>query len=234
MDNINQKRDLEIMVLDQQETIDIVKRHQRSNNNRYVERGRRSNRGISSRMSQSHEHLTSIDEISTLSDSSSTSSGLSNCGNNKISPNTIRTISSTPRHRRTPTALEEIGHEQNLDRITPEDEDSYQRCHMDVVNKSSSCSSDADEIMSQGNSSVEGALSDDFRTLSTSSYSDLDADVISRNRVSSSDESIGKKSNEIRPGVLAEIEVNLQLNYIILKQTTQSTYNLSNFIKKME
>ncbi|XP_039249405.2 uncharacterized protein LOC120327080 [Styela clava] len=229
-DNINQKRDLEIMVLDQQECIDIVKRSNPSQR-RYQhrqERGRRATRRImpsNTPISFAHDHLTSIDEASTIceSDSSSTSSGLSNsCSDLDSQTSGIMAISSTPRHKITDTgSVESIDADDTsrIDCISSHDEtECFRSCRSIPVSKSSSCSSDADEIMS-----VEGVLSDDFRSLSTSSYSDLDTDGMCRQRTSSSDESLGKKSNDIRPDVLAEIEEFEVFSKMMLQRLNSAT-----------
>nr|XP_039248785.1 uncharacterized protein LOC120326530 [Styela clava] len=229
-DNINQKRDLEIMVLDQQECIDIVKRSNPSQR-RYQhrqERGRRATRRImpsNTPISFAHDHLTSIDEASTIceSDSSSTSSGLSNsCSDLDSQTSGIMAISSTPRHKITDTgSVESIDadYTSRIDCISSHDEtECFRSCRSIPVSKSSSCSSDADEIMS-----VEGVLSDDFRSLSTSSYSDLDTDGMCRQRTSSSDESLGKKSNDIRPDVLAEIEEFEVFSKMMLQRLNSAT-----------
>lgn len=213
MDSINHKRDLEIMVLDQQECLDIVRRGQNSGQSpsplRYQqERGRgrarrQSSITVSSSSSYMTEHLTSIDETTTVishSDSSSTSSGLYNSCIELNSSESMQkeAVSSTPRCKSScpfeHTNDDDIDGSKLINRSK-----SSQNIAM---SKALSCSSDADEIFG-----VEGALSDDFRSLSASSYSDLDGEC--RTRVSSSDESLGnnKKNDEVRPDVLAEIEV---------------------------
>lgn len=246
MDSLNCKRDLEIMVLDQQECLDIVKRGQPSPYRNVPERGRararrQSSATVSSSSSYTTEHLTSIDESPALvsrSDSSSTSSGLSlSCMDLNATDAGEMPVVSTPRCEsarpfETVTSRNERRdiHGTNMGRKNSYTEEISRNdpryIHGADMGRNISCTSETSlndprdfRRTEMGRSkaslyscdgddagSVEGALSDDFRSLS--SCSDLDGECPTR--ASSSDEflsAVDRKKDEIRPDVLAEIEV---------------------------
>lgn len=189
IEKIHQRRDLELLVLEQQESLAIIRKHQARENRKAFAKQTQPERSV--------ERLTSIDEMSSISDCSSTSSNSLPDPLSLSIESRVQTMS-TPRQKRAAAV--------NNAKVNELDQDScFHR------------SSDLDEVMSQGNSSVEGALSDDFRCMSTSSEdTDRIINTSTRTVSSMSASSVGsvddhnnviKKTNEINPSILSEIEV---------------------------
>ncbi|XP_039249401.2 uncharacterized protein LOC120327075 isoform X3 [Styela clava] len=185
IEKMQQRRDLQLLILEQQDSLDIIHRHQAQK--------KRTAFAQQTQSQESNERLTSIDEMSTISDCSSTSSN--SLPDHLTLPLESRT-SSTPRQRR----VGRVDINEGNTAPAHEGDSGFHR------------SSDMDEH------DVSTALSNDFRSISTSSENDESSDKKSSrvrhptdpnsNKSASSLEEATSptRKDEIDPSILADIE----------------------------